>query len=221
MPGFRLILERDLRLAVRRPGQAALPLAFFALVTLLFPLALSPKFGELRAVASGVLWIAALLAALLALDHLLRDDAADGTLEQMVLGSDTLVAVLFAKTCAHWLLTGLPLSLLAPLLALALGVTPAAMPVIVVGLVLGTWSLSLLGTTTAALTLGARRGGVLLTLLTLPLAVPVLIFGARSTKLAIEGLPSAAALYLLAAFTVLAFTLAPLAAAAVVRIAVE
>lgn len=221
MNAFLLLLRRDLRLAVRRPGQTLLPIGFFAMVIALFPLALSPRLDELRAVAPGVLWVAALLAALLSLDHLFRDDAADGTLEQMVVSSDSLVPLVLAKIAAHWLMTGLPLAVLAPLLGTGLGVPTVAMPGVIGALVLGTITLSLLGAAAAALTLGARRGGILLTLLTLPLAVPVLIFGARATKLIIAGGEPAGALYLLAAVTVLAVTLAPLATAAVLRIAVE
>ena len=168
-----------------------------------------------------MLWVGALLAALLSLDHLLRDDAADGTLEQLVAGSESLLALVLAKVAAHWLMTGLPLAVLAPLLAAGLGVPVAAAPGVILALVLGTLCLSLLGAAAAALTLGARRGGILLTLLTLPLAVPVLIFGARATKLVIEGANATAAFYLLAAVTVFALTLAPLATAAVLRIAVE
>ena len=221
MRHFRLLLTRDLRLAVRRPGQTLLPIGFFAMVTALFPLALSPRLEELRAIAPGVLWVGALLAALLSLDHLLRDDAADGTLEQLVASSESLISLVLAKGAAHGLLTGLPLALLAPLLGAGLGVPVAAMPGVIMALVLGTVCLSLLGAAAAALTLGARRGGILLTLLTLPLAVPVVIFGARATKLTIEGGSAAGAFYLLAAVAVLTLTLAPLATAAVLRIAVE
>ena len=221
MRHFQLLLARDLRLAVRRPGQTLLPIGFFAMVTALFPLALSPRLEELRAIAPGVLWVGALLAALLSLDHLLRDDAADGTLEQLVAGSESLLSLVLAQVAAHWLMTGLPLAVLAPLLGAGLGVPVAAMPGVILALVLGTACLSLLGAAAAALTLGARRGGILLTLLTLPLAVPVVIFGARATKLTIEGASTAGAFYLLAAVAVLTLTLAPLATAAVLRIAVE
>ena len=221
MSPFNLQLRRDLRLAARRPGQFLMPLAFFAVVALLFPLGLSPALEQLRAVAPGVIWVAALLASMLALDQLYRDDHADGTLEQLVLGSRHLGAALFAKVIAHWLLSGLPLTVIAPVLAYGLGVPVSAMPVMLASLLLGSLCLSLLGALTGALTLGARRGNVLLSLLTLPLVTPVLIFGARATKLAIEGGSPAGALYLLAACAVLALTLAPLATAAIVRIAVE
>jgi len=215
------VLQRDVRLAARRPAQLVQPLVFFAVVTLLFPLGYTPELGKLRAIAPGVLWVAALLASMLALEALFREDAADGTLEQFVISGQPLVALLAAKTLAHWLLTGLPLSLMAPLLGVALGVPLMAMPGILSALVLGSLTLSLLGAVGAGLTLGVRRGGVLLSLLTLPLSVPVLVFGARATELAIAGESLSGPLYLLAALAVLGATLAPLAAAAAVRIGLE
>jgi heme exporter protein B len=197
------------------------PLAFFAVVAMLFPLGFTPELARLREIAPGVLWVSALLASLLALDFLFREDAQDGTLEQFALSGQPLTALLFAKTFAHWLLTGLPLALMAPLIGVALGVPLAAMPGILGALALGTVTLSLLGAIGAGLTLGVRRGGVLLSLLTLPLAVPVLVFGARATELAIEGASASGPLYLLGALAVLGVTLAPLAAAAAVRIGLE
>ena len=217
----RLALERDLALAFRRPGQLLQPLAFFALVVMLFPLAVSPELARLRALAPGVLWVAALLASLLALEFLFRDDSADGTLEQYALSGHSLTWLLFAKTAAHWLLTGLPLALLAPLAALSLGVAPQATPGILLCLTVGTVALSLIGAIGAALTLGMKRSGALLALLSLPLSLPVLIYGARATELAIAGHAFLAPLELLAALAVLAVTLAPLAAAAAVRISLE
>ena len=217
----RLILARDLRLALRKRGQFVQPLAFFAIVTTLFPLSISPDLARLREIASGVLWVAALLASLLALEFLFRDDAHDGTLEQYALSGQSLTWLLFAKTTAHWLLTGVPLALMAPLAGMSLGVPYAALPGIIVPIALGTLVLSLIGAIGAALTLGVRRSGVLLTLLTLPLAVPVLIFGAQATDLAIRGASFAAPLYLLSAMAVLGVTLAPLAASAAVRISLE
>jgi heme exporter protein B len=215
------IVHRDLRLAFRNRGQWIQPIAFFVIVITMFPLAFTPELGRLREVAPGVLWIAALLASLLALEFLFREDARDGTLEQFVLSGQSLTWLLVAKTGTHWLLTGLPLALVAPLMGGTLGVPVTAMPDIVAALLLGTMSLSLIGAIGAALTLGVKRGGVLLSLLTLPLAVPVMIFGARATELAIRGVSAAAPLYLLAALTVLGLTLAPLAAAAGVRISLE
>jgi heme exporter protein B len=217
----RLALLRDLQLAFRKRGQLVQPLAFFAMVTMLFPLAISPELSRLREVAPGVLWVAALLASLLALEFLFRDDAYDGTLEQYALSGQSLTWLMFAKTAAHWLLTGLPLALMAPLAGLSLGVPVAALPGIVASVAVGTVALSLIGSIGAALTLGIRRSGALLSLLTLPLSLPVLIFGARATQLAISGGPLLAPLELLAALAVLGVTLAPLAAAAAVRISLE
>lgn len=217
----RLALMRDLRLAFRKPGQLIQPLAFFALVTLLFPLAISPELARLREIAPGVLWVAALLASLLAIDFLFRDDAYDGTLEQYAISGQSLVALIFAKTAAHWLLTGLPLALMAPLAALSLGASVGSLPGTVVSLAVGTVALSVIGSIGAALTLGVKRSGALLALLTLPLSLPVLIFGARATQLAITGGGLLAPLELLGALAVLGVTLAPLAAAAAVRISLE
>lgn len=217
----RLALARDLQLAFRRPSQLTQPLAFFAIVTLLFPLAISPELSRLKFVAPGVVWAAALLASLLALEFLFRDDASDGTLEQYALSGQSLTALMFAKTAAHWLLTGLPLALTAPLAAVSLGAPAAAMPGVLLAVAVGTVPLSLIGSIGAALTLGMKRSGALLSLLTLPLSLPVLIFGARATQLAIDGASFLAPLELLAAVAVLAVTLAPLAAAAAVRISLE
>lgn len=217
----RLVIERDLTLAFRERAQLLQPLAFFAVVTTLFPLALSPDMARLRDVAPGVLWVAALLASLLAIEFLYRDDAQDGTLEQFALSGHSLTWLLFAKTISHWVLTGLPLAIVAPLAAAALGVPSVAAPGIIASVAVGTVALSLIGAVTAGLTLGARRGGALLSLLTLPLAVPLLIFGASATEQAILGRSIAGSMYLLGAFAVLGITLAPLAAAAAVRISLE
>jgi heme exporter protein B len=217
----RLVAMRDLRLAFRKPSQLLQPLVFFLIVATLFPLTLTPELSRLRDAAPGVLWVGALLSSLLALEFLFRDDALDGTLEQFALSGQSLTWMLFAKTCTHWLLTGLPLALAAPIAAVGLGVPTASMVGVVASLALGSFALSLLGAIGAGLTLGARRGGVLLSLLTLPLAVPILIFGARATELAINGADIAAPMYLMGAIAVLGLTLAPLAAAAAVRIGLE
>jgi heme exporter protein B len=217
----RLVALRDLRLAFRKPSQVIQPLMFFMIVATLFPLTLTPEMSRLRDAAPGVLWIGALLSSLLALEFLFRDDAVDGTLEQFALSGQSLTWMLFAKTCTHWLLTGLPLSLSAPVAAAALGVPMAAMGGVVASLALGSFAMSLVGAIGAGLTLGARRGGVLLSLLTLPLAVPILIFGARATQLAITGGDVGPPMYLLGAIAVLGVTLAPLAASAAVRIGLE
>jgi heme exporter protein B len=217
----RLVALRDLRLAFRKPSQLLQPLMFFLIVATLFPLSLTPEMSRLRDAAPGVLWVGALLSSLLALEFLFREDAQDGTLEQFALSGQSLTWMLFAKTCTHWLLTGLPLALVAPVAAAALGVSAQAMGGVVASLALGSFALSLVGAIGAGLTLGARRGGVLLSLLTLPLAVPILIFGARATELAIVGGDLAPPMYLLGAIAVFGLTLAPLAAAAAVRIGLE
>lgn len=217
----RMVLRRDLKLAFRRRAQFMQPLVFFAIVATLFPLAVSPELTRLREIAPAALWIAALLASLLALEFLFRDDSQDGTLEQYALSGQSLTWLLFAKTAAHWLLTGLPLTVMAPFAGMALGVPTSALAGILAAIAIGTLALSLIGAIGAALTLGVRRGGVLLTLLTLPLAFPILIFGARATELAIKGAGYSAPLYLLAAIAVLGVTLAPLAASAAVRISLE
>jgi heme exporter protein B len=216
-----LVAQRDLRLAFRKPSQLLQPLLFFMIVATLFPLTLTPELSRLRDAAPGVLWVGALLSSLLALEFLFRDDAVDGTLEQFALSGQSLTWMLFAKTCTHWLLTGLPLSVAAPVAALALGVSADAIGAVVASLLLGSFAMSLVGAISAGLTLGARRGGVLLSLLTLPLAVPILVFGADATQRAMAGDDFAAPMYLLAAIAVLGVTLAPLAAAAAVRIGLE
>lgn len=215
------LIARDLRLALRRSGDTLQPLGFFLVVTTLFPLALDPQLSLLRDIAPAALWVGALLSSLLALDLLFREDAHDGTLEQLALCGLPFQGLLLAKTAVHWLLTGLPLVLIAPLAAIALGAPYGAMPGILAALLLGTVALSLIGAVGAGLTMSVKRNGSLLALLVLPLAVPVLIFGARASALAIAGEPLAAPLYLLAAIAVLAATLAPLALAAAVRIGLE
>ena len=216
-----LLVQRDLRLGMRRPGEWLQPLVFFFVVTTLFPLTTDPQLSRLRDMAPGALWVAALLSSLLALELLFREDGQDGSLEQLAVSGLPLSWLLLAKTCVHWLLTGLPLVLAAPLVATALGAPYGAIPGILAALLLGSVALSLIGAVGAGLTLGLRRGGVLLALLVLPLAVPVLIFGARATALAIALEPMTAPMYLLASIAVLTATLAPLAAAAAVRISLE
>jgi len=217
----RLIVLRDLRLAFRKPSQLIQPLMFFMIVATLFPLTLTPELSRLRDAAPGVLWVGALLSSLLALEFLFREDADDGTLEQFALSGQSLTWMLFAKTCTHWLLTGLPLALFAPIAAMLLGVPAQAVGGVLAALALGSFAMSLVGAIGAGLTLGARRGGVLLSLLTLPLAVPILVFGADATQRAIIGDPIGPPMYLLGAIAVLGITLSPLAAAAAVRIGLE
>ena len=216
-----LVFERDVRLAFRRWEQVTHPVVFFVMVATLFPLALSPETSLLRNIAPGVVWVAALLSSLLALDSLLRADLEDGTLEQLTLSGQPLGWLLLAKTLAHWLLSGLPLVIAAPLVALSLAAPGESVGVLMLALLLGTGVLSFLGSVGAALTLGSRRGSVLLSLLVLPLAMPVLIFGARATDLAMRGEAAGGPLLLLGAMLALAVTLAPIATASAVRISLE
>lgn len=215
------VIARDLRLAYRRPGEWLQPLGFFAIVLLLFPLSLDPEPARLRAIAPAALWVAALLASVLATEFLYREDARDGTLELFALSGHSLAGLLLAKTAAHWILTGLPLAIAAPVAALAFGAPTSAVPGILASLLLGSVTLSLLGAIGAGLTIGVRQGGALVSLLVLPLAVPALVFGARATELAIQGEPFAGPLYLLGSLAVFGLTLAPLAAAAAVRVSLE
>lgn len=225
MPGplqlISLIVSRDLRLAMRHWDQVLQPLMFFVIVTTLFPLAISPSLDELRRIAPGVLWVAAMLSSLLALESLFRPDVEDGSMEQWALSGQPLAVMLLAKTLTHWLLSGLPLVLMAPVVSYALGMSPSAWPVVIGSLALGTGALSVLGAIGAALTVGVRRGSVLLALLVLPLEMPVLIFGARAIDLAMHGESAAGPLNLLAAVLLLFVSLGPLAMAAAMRISVE
>lgn len=216
-----LVIGRDLRLAVRHWDQVIQPLIFFIVVTTLFPLAISPALEELRRIAAGVVWVAAMLASLLALESLFRPDVEDGTMEQWALSGQPLSVLLLAKTMTHWLLSGLPIVLLAPMVGTALGMPSSAWSTLAISLALGTASLSLLGGIGAALTVAVRRGSVLLALLVLPLQMPILIFGARAVDLAMHGEPVAGPLNLLAAMLLLFASLAPFAMAAAMRISVE
>jgi heme exporter protein B len=217
----RLIVARDLRLAFRHWDQVIQPLIFFVIVTTLFPLAISPALDDLRKIAPGVVWVAAMLASLLALESLFRPDVEDGTMEQWALSGQPLSLMLLAKTVTHWLLSGLPLVLISPLVGTALGLPSSVWPVLALSLALGTGSLSLLGAIGAALTVAVRRGSVLLALLVLPLEMPVLIFGARAVDLALQGESVVGPLYLLGALLLLFASLGPLAMAAAMRISVE
>ena len=216
-----LILRRELRLSFLRPEQLAQPLVFFLIVTTLFPLGLSVQLSLLRDMAPGVLWVAALLSSLLSLDSLFKSDADDGTLEQLTLSGHGLIVVVVAKTVAHWLVTGLALVLVSPIVGTALGIPTEAFATMLVSLGLGTLTLSWLGAIGTGLTIGLRRGNILLSLIVLPLAMPLLIFGAGATDRAMSGTSVAGALYLLAALCVLTCTLAPFAAAAALRITLE
>jgi heme exporter protein B len=218
---FLSILKRDLTLAYRHRAEIINPLLFFIIVVSLFPLAISPESKMLRMIAPGVIWVAALLAAMLSLDSLFRSDFEDGTLEQLALTAHALPLLVLAKVCAHWLITGLPLILLAPLLDVLLFLPPDAMLTLVLTLILGTPILSLVGAIGVALTVGLRRGGILLSLLVLPLYIPVLIFASNAVTVASSGFPVAGQLYFLAALFTLSLTLSPFATAAALRISLS
>ncbi len=221
MHAFNAVLRRDLRVAFRRWSELAYPLIFFIIVVTLFPLALSPTVGQLREIGTGVLWVGALLSALLALDGLVRGDADDGSLEQLLLSPAPLTISVLAKVTAHTLVTLLPLICLVPLLALSFDLPLRALPTLALALLLATPTLSALVGLGAALTVSLRRGGSIVGLLILPLTGPLLIFGTRATDLSINGEPTAAPLLLLAALAVLAMSLGPLAIAAAVRVGLE
>ena len=211
------LIRRDLRLALRQGSDAVLVLAFFVMAVLLFPFGVGPEPNLLARIAAGVIWSMALLAALLSFDRLFQADHEDGSLDLLALAPLPLSAIVLAKTTAHWLTTGLPLLLVSPLLALVLRLPGEALPMLLLALLLGTPTLSLIGAVGAALTLGARRGGVLLPLLVLPLYVPVLIFGVAAVDAAGAGVASGPPLALLGGILLAALPLAPWAAAAALR----
>jgi len=217
----KALLARDLRLLWRRRGDALQPALFALLVVLLFALALGGEPRALASVAPAVLWVAVLLAGLLSLDTLFRGDAEDGSLEQWILAPVPLAWLVAVRVFSHWLATGMPLILAVPLLGELLYLPHAQLPVLLASLALGTPLLSLLGAVVAALTVGMRRSGILVAMLALPLFVPVLIFGAGSVARSAQGQDPVGALLLLAAGLVLALVLAPLAAAAAIRIALN
>ncbi len=217
----RAMMRRDLLLALRRRGDVATALLFFVIVTSLFPLGVGAEPNLLRAIAPGVIWVTALLSSMLSLGRLFAADHADGTLEPILLGTAPLGVVAAAKTFAHWLVSGFPMVLVAPLIALQYDLPASLYGVLALSLLLGTPILSLIGAIGAALTLGLRGGGVLLSLLVLPLYVPVLIAGAGAVELAAAGLGAQGQLMLLAAMLIVAAAFAPWAIAAALRISTE
>jgi len=218
---FVAVMRRDLRLAYYNRSDVANPLLFFVIVVSLFPFGVGSDPETLRHIAPGVIWVAALLATLLGLDSLFKPDFEDGTLEQMALSPHPLPVLVLAKIIVHWLVAGIPLIAVTPLIAILLNLDPALLPKLLASLAIGTPSLSLIGAIGVALTAGMRRGGVLMTLLVLPLYVPVLIFGANLLQAAATGLDTAGQFYVLAAIAVLALVLAPIAAAAALRISLS
>ena len=221
LPAIRWALVRDLRIALRSRAELGVQLLFYVIVVTLFPLATTPERNLLATMGPGVLWVAALLASLLSLPRLFAGDYADGTLEQIALSPHPLPALVSGKILAHWLTTGLPVVVLAPLLGIQYSMAGDALLVLTFALLLGTPILSLLGAIGAALTLGLRAGGGLLALLVLPLYVPVLIFGAGAVEADLTGLGATAHLSLLAAFLALAAFFGPWATTVALRIALE
>lgn len=215
------ILRRDLRLAFRRWSELATPLIFFVIIASLFPLAATPDEAQLRSIGAAVIWMSALLSSLLALDGLFRADTEDGSMEQLILAPAPLGLVVLGKIVAHWAVSGVPLLVLAPLVAMSFYLPLAALPELIAALALATPTLSVLAAIGAALTVSLRAGGTIIGLLILPLTGPVLIFGTRATELAALGESVAGPLYLLASLAVLAVSLGPPITAAAVRTALE
>jgi len=216
-----LVIRRDLVLALRRRADVLITLIFFVMVVSLFPLGVGPEPEMLRKMASGVVWVAALLASMLSLGRMFSVDYQDGTLEQMLLVPQSLSVLVLGKILAHWMVSGLPLVLMAPVLGLQFGLPMQSLGVLMLGLLLGTPVLSMIGAVGAALTLGLRGGGVLVSLLVLPLCIPVLIFGSGAVEAAASGMNYASHLSLLAALLVLALVLTPWVTAQALRISME
>lgn len=218
---FRWIVVRDLMLAWRRRADVLSTLFFFVIVVSLFPLGIGPETQLLHSIAPGVVWVAALLASMLSLGRVFANDDHDGTLEQMLLTPQPLYLVVLGKVLAQWLVSEVPLVLIAPLIGIQFGLAPDTLLILFISLLIGTPILSLIGSIGAALTLGLRGGGVLIALLILPLYIPVLIFGAGAVDASINGVSSHANLYLLGAFLVVSLVFAPWATSAALRISLE
>ena len=215
------ILRRDLRLALRQGVDSLMAVVFFVLAVVLFPFGVGPEANILARIAAGVIWVAALLASMLSLERLFQTDYEDGSLELLALSPVALELVVLAKVAAHWLTTGVPLMVAAPVLAVLLDMNTAGFAVLIAALGLGTPAMSLIGSVGAALILGARRGGVLLSLLVLPLYIPVLIFGVAAVDAAIGGFPAQPHLMILGGLLIGAVALCPWASAAALRQALE
>ncbi|MDX2476554.1 MAG: heme exporter protein CcmB [Gammaproteobacteria bacterium] len=218
---FYTVVMRDLLLAMRNRSDILTTVFFFIIAISLFPLGIGPELDTLREIAPGVFWVAALLASMLALERLFAIDYADGTLEQLLLTPQPTTVLVLAKVLAHWLITGVPLVLLSPLLGLQYDLSSEAIQALMLTLLLGTPSLSLIGAIGAALTLGLRGGGVLVSLLVLPLYIPVLIFGAGAVEATVSGLGGAGHVSMLGAIFLLSLVLAPLATVAALRVSAE
>ncbi|SNX58883.1 heme exporter protein B [Nitrosomonas ureae] len=218
---FMWIIKRDLLLAMRRQSDVLTTLFFFIIVVSLFPLSVGPEMNMLRTMAPGVVWVAALLASMLSLGRMFANDYVDGTLEQMLVSPQSLSLLVLGKAFAHWLVTGVPLVLMAPVLGIQYDLPADALFVLTVALLLGTPVLSLIGAIGAGLTLGLRGGGVLVSLLVLPLYIPILIFGAGAVEANMAGMDFDAHLSLIGAFLLVSIVLAPWAAAASLRVSLE
>lgn len=219
--GLQSIIARDLRLSMRRRGDVLNHLVFFVIVVTLFPLGVGAEPNLLRAMAPGIVWVAALLAAMLSLQRMFASDHVDGSLEQMLISAHPLGVIVVGKLIAHWLLSGLPVTLLAPVVGVQFDLSQQALVVLTVSLLVGTPVLSLIGGVGAALTLGVRGGGVLLALLVLPLYVPILIFGAGAVLEHMAGIENRAQIYWLGVITMAALTLAPFAVQAALKVSLE
>ncbi|MEJ2142412.1 MAG: heme exporter protein CcmB [Gammaproteobacteria bacterium] len=218
---FMRLLRRDLLLVMRHRSQAANPILFFVIVASLFPLATGPEQSLLQKMAPGIVWVAALLATMLSLDAIFRSDFEDGSLEQLMLSPHPASVLVLAKVIAHWSVTGLPLLIAAPFMAFLYGLPTDASWTLLLSLLIGTPVLSLVGSVGVALTVALRHGGVILSLLVLPLYVPVLIFGSGAVQLTLEGISPAANLYMLSAILALALVLTPWPAAAALRLSLS
>ena len=221
MSFFLAALKRDLLLVFRHRNEIINPLAFFLMVAVLFPLGVSPDPTFLSEVAAGVIWVAALLACLLSVDGIFRGDYEDGSLEQMLVSPEPLLVLVLAKVLSHWLVSGFCLAIISPLVAMMFFLPEQGYPALILSLLLGTPTLSLMGAIGAGLTVGLRRGGVLISLLVLPLYIPVLIFGAGTVQAGAMGLPIQGYLALLGAILVFSIMLAPFAIAAALKISVR
>ncbi|MFA7430851.1 MAG: heme exporter protein CcmB [Rhodospirillaceae bacterium] len=221
MNALLAVIRRDLRLALRQGSDSMMVVAFFVLTVVLFPFGVGPESGILERVAAGVLWVTALLASMLSLDRLFQTDYEDGSLDLLTMAPMPLSVVVLGKVAAHWLTTGLPLILAAPVLAVLLNMNNEGFGVLIAAMLVGTPTLSLIGAVGAALVLGARRGGVLLSLLVLPLYVPVLIFGVSAIDAAVMGMEYRAQLLIMGAMLLVSLALCPWATGAALRQAVE
>ena len=216
-----ILVQRDLLMAWRRSSDIFSVVMFFVLAVVLFPLGVGPELDTLRKIAPGIIWVAALLAAMLSLDQLFQSDADDGSLDLLLLAPIPLETIVIAKCCAHWMVTGLPLILVAPILGILLNLPLSGLAVMIITLVISTPTISLLGSVGAALTIGARRGGVLVALLILPLLTPILIMSANAVDLALVGLNYTPLIALLGAFFLICLVICPFVAAAALRLAAE